>query len=610
MCGVMKLMKNRLRIRLNDEYFLMNKEKEVSMNTDREQLKSLASNTDGKSVEIAAEWVDINSITEWENNPRKNDHAVKNVMESIKRFGFASPIIARKEDSVIIAGHTRLKAAKRLGLDRVPVRFLDLDPADAQMLAIADNKLSEIAEWDTVALAQVLNDLASEGLDLALSGFDTDELSELLDIDLSDFEEEEDENEGFNGIPDNVDKKFEDGDIETIGDHTIICGDCVKVMMKMDDNSVDSIVCDPPYGIDFMAKKWDASTPKNDWAEQAFRILKPGGHLIAFAATRTMHRLGTVIESANFEIRDTIYWVYASGFPKSMNIGSEMDRIMGTTDQRKVVGHQRLTGTAKPMKGQKGHGAAKATAAIEDYERPEDAVYIEKTAPASPEAIQWNGWGTALKPACEPAIFARKPLSEPTVAKNVLKWGTGAINVEDCRFPFGDECWFGPDNSPYSYPKGCGGGEGNIIITDNGDADWRKDPLSAPERGRFPANVYHCKKAQRAEREEGLVGLQTKKGFEAVNRKEGSAGLNNPRAGAGRTAKNVSNFHPTVKPVKLMRWLVKLVTPLDGTVLDTFCGSGTTMVASEMEGIKSIGIEMQPEYCDIIYARVKHACGE
>jgi len=575
------------------------------MNIDREQLREISAATKESKDEVAAVWVPIDKVLAWDKNPRKNDHAVKGVMESIKRFGFASPIIARKEDNMVIAGHTRLKAAKRLGLDRVPVRFLDLDPADAKMLAIADNKLGEVAEWDESELADILNDLNMEGLDLSFTGFSDDELNGFLDIDFGEEEEGSDYDGELDFLPEEVVKEFETGDEAEVGMHKIICGDCVEVLRGMPDNSIDSIVCDPPYGIDFMARKWDSSVPQNDWATEAYRVLKPGGHLIAFAATRTVHRLGTVIESANFEIRDMMHWIYASGFPKTMNIGNEMDKLMGTTEQREVIGTQRLTGTAKPANGGKGHAVAKATGAIDNYSRSKQAVTINKTAPASDEAVKWNGWGTALKPACEPAVLARKPLSEKTVAKNILKWGTGALNVDGCRFPFGDECWFGPDNDPYSYPKGMGGGNGNIIITDSEDAAWRKDPFSANDGGRFPANVYHCKKAQKREREEGLEELK----------KQPSRGAMNTHNGTGERVDGAptpvrANFHPTVKPIKLMRYLVKLVTPPDGVVLDTFCGSGTTLIAAETEGIQSIGVEREPEYCDIIFARLKYACGE
>ena len=586
-----------------------------NFDTDKEQLQSLSNQLNkivtNKEQEVAAVWVDVNDLTPWDENPRINDHAVDEVMQSIKRFGFASPIIARKEDGVIIAGHTRMRAAKQLGLKKVPVRFMDLDPADARILAIADNKLGEIADWDEEALSKILSDM--DDVDLEFTGFTEEELDQYIDSSIDAIDEDEDIDDDENDdhldeFNEEYDGPFEIGHTEMVGDHLIICGDCVEVMKTFDDNSIDAIVCDPPYGIDFMSKKWDADVPQSDWAKEVYRVLKHGGHIIAFSATRTVHRLGTILEDAGFEIRDMINWVYASGFPKNMNIGLEMDKLMGTVDDRKVIGKQRLTGTAKPANGKKGHSAALVTSALDEYDRPDEPVIIDKTAPASPEAKKWDGWGTGLKPACEPAVLARKPLSEKTVAKNILKWGTGAINVERCRLPYGDDSWFGPSNDPYSYPNGCKGGSGTVLGLSDGA--WRHEPMHASAEGRFPANVYQCKKAQRKERDEGLDHMTKKTGAEAVHRKDGSAGLKSPRAGAGRTRPLVANFHPTVKPVKLMKWLVRLVTPEGGTVLDTFGGSGTTLVAAEIEGIKSIGIELEPDYCNIIYERLKHVCND
>ena len=190
----------------------------------------------------------------------------------------------------------------------------------------------------------------------------------------------------------------------------------------------------------------------------------------------------------------------------------------------------------------------------------------------TPEAKQWKGWGTALQPAQEPAILCRKPI-EGNIAANVVKWGTGGLNVDACRIPDGDPAWPGPENT--KVPK-----------------------------GRYPANVYHCPKVSRSEREEGCEDLQGRTGAEAVKRKANTAGLKNPRAGAGRTAAHVKNHHPTVKPQNLMRWLVRLITPPGGTVLEPFAGSGTTLLAAERENCKSIGIEREPEYCDIARARL------
>ena len=192
-----------------------------------------------------------------------------------------------------------------------------------------------------------------------------------------------------------------------------------------------------------------------------------------------------------------------------------------------------------------------------------------------------------------------------------MKWGTGAINIDACRFGFGDPCWVGPQS------ENLGGGGYNTNETSTkkkDDATSYYTPVMNkefvnPVGGRWPANIYQCAKPSRSERETGLDDLQSKKGHEAVHRKEGTAGLDNPRAGAGRTANEVKNFHPTVKPTKLMAWLCRLLTPKGGIVLDTFLGSGTTGVSASMEGFKFIGTEMNPEYCDIALQRIKHATG-
>ena len=465
--------------------------------------------------ESAAEWVSIKDLKPWEQNPRNNDHAVADVASSIERFGFASPIIARLNGEVI-AGHTRLKAALSLGLDRVPVRYMDLDPADAKMLALADNKIGELADWNQESLAEILQGLADDDLDLDGLGWSGDELSAILDAPTG--LEDAPEHDTDDHIPEDVEPLTSPGEVIALGKHTLHCGDCLEVMAAMPDSSVDAVVTDPPYGIGFMGKGWDCSVPGDAFAQQAFRVLKPGGHLIAFAATRTIHRLTTALEDAGFEVRDQIGWLQWQGFPKSLDVSKAVN------------------------------------------------------------AKRWQGFGSGLKPAFEPCILVRKPLTG-TVAENVLQHGTGALNIDGCRFAYGDPAWPGPQGDPGQMDASSG-------------------------LGRFPANIYHCPKPSRSEREDGCESLPGSTGAQAVNRKKGTAGLDNPRAGAGRTAEHVKNNHPTVKPVALMRWLVRLVGCQPGSVvLEPFCGSGTTLVAADREGFKCIAVEMDPGYCDIIRAR-------
>lgn len=520
-----------------------------------------------------AMWVHINDLTPWDKNPRVNDHAVEHVAKSIQRFGWGAPIIARRSDGVIIAGHTRHKAAISLGMDKVLVRYMDLDPAQAAALALADNKLNEIAEWDEDGLTTILQELANEDFDLSGLGWDSDELDRLLasdPLDVPDFGSEPDDESADDQIPNDVEPLTKAGETVSLGRHDLHCMDCLEMLKSLPDGSVDSIVTDPPYGIGFMGKGWDSSVPSGEFSAECLRVLKPGGHMIAFAATRTIHRLTVNLEDVGFEVRDQISWLQWQGFPKSLNVSIQID---------KHLGHERPAST--------------------------DGV-IDQGQPITPQAEQWNGWGTALKPAQEPAILVRKPL-DGTVAENVLKHGTGALNVDGCRIPYGDPAWPQADQSIPDFTKVMRQGQAASI--DFGGAKPGDAVQQYKEGGRWPANIFYCVKPSRAEREEGCEDLPSHSGAQAVDRVEGSAGLNNPRTGAGRTASDVRNIHPTVKPIALMRWLVRLVTPPNGIVVEPFGGSGTTLIAAEREGVTCIASEREPQYCDIIRARVTAAQG-
>ena len=536
--------------------------------------------------DAAAEWVDIEALTPWRDNPRKNEHAVEAVAESIKRFGFAAPIIART-DGEVIAGHTRLKAAQALGLDRVPVRYMDLDPADAKLLALADNKVGELAEWDDDRLSDILNELHADGVNLDGIGFSLEELSEIMALGAEPPEEEFEITapDDVDAIPEDVPAITEPGEVVQLGRHTLTCGDCIEVMRGLPDNSVDAVVTDPPYGIGFMGKGWDCAVPGEDFAVEALRVLKPGGHLIAFAATRTVHRLAVAIEDAGFEIRDQIAWLQWQGFPKSLDVSKAIDQHHGA--ERAVVG-----------RGQSGKNAIMGGLSGSEIGSGDDI-----TAPATADAKKWEGWGTALKPSQEPAILARKPL-EGTVAENVLRWGVGGLNIDGCRYAYGDPAWPGPqDNDDTKRSAGVSPSKRSAYGKFRADSGEGREFFGGHDLGRWPANIYQCPKASRSEREAGCEDLPGKSGAAAVERKAGTAGVDNPRAGAGRTADQVKNHHPTVKPTALMRWLVRLVTPPGAVVLEPFCGSGTTLIAAELEGVTCWAIEREPAYCDIIRAR-------
>ena len=556
-----------------------------------------------KKKESIGEYVDIDSLVEWEHNPRINTEAVSKVARSIERFGFASPVIAREEDSMVIAGHTRIAAARSLGLQTVPVRYMKLSRTEAELLAIADNKLGEISDWNEDMLKDILSALPENDLDDI--GFSQDELDSLLENIDTELPPESD-NAVYDDYDDadNLDlervKIAEEGGIYAVGDQYVLCGDCVEILRSFPDNSIDSIVCDPPYGIGFMGKDWDHSVPTEEWARECYRVLKHGGHIVAFGATRAIHRMVCALEDEGFEIRDMINWLYFSGFPKSMDISKQIDKMKGVDPID--------TGVPDPnCKGRKTNGESFVSGLLHQKNKTRERNIIK---PATEEAQYWEGWGTALKPAQEPAILCRKPIEKGlNVSENVLKWGTGAINIDACRFGFGDPCWVGEKEK---IPR-CSGLRADRKPATNliQFRDSKVDQLvpNYNDLGRWPANIYQCAKPSRSERETGLDDLQSKKGHEAVHRKEGTAGLENPRAGAGRTANEVKNFHPTVKPTKLMAWLCRLLTPKGGIVLDTFLGSGTTGVSASMEGFKFIGTEMNPEYCDIALQRIKHATG-
>ena len=540
---------------------------------------------DVETQEAAAVWVDVDTLKAWQENPRDNDKAVPAVVNSIKRFGFASPIIARPNGE-IIAGHTRLKAALELKMPRVPVRYMDLDPGEAHLLALADNRVGEIADWDDDILQDVLCEMEAEGLDLSGIGWDVDELAGLLGHHDplpgdGDAEEERD----LDAIPEDVPAITKPGEVVTLGRHTLHCGDCLEVMHSMPDASVDAIVADPPYGIAFMGRDWDCSVPGDEFAVEALRVLKPGGHLIAFAATRTVHRLTVALEDAGLEIRDQIAWIQWQGFPKSHDVSKALDQHHGM--EREVVGTKRGTRGADGT----GHETAMPGKAAGIREV---ACDVPVTAPATEDAHKWEGWGTALKPAYEPCVLARKPL-EGTVAENVLAHGVGGINIDGCRYAYGDPAWPGPGEP--SAPGGQIRPKRGKFQSEYDPPLPLVDPPAPHALGRWPANLYACPKASRGEREAGCEELPQARTPGA----EGNAYLGLDSAGNRTTS--IHNHHPTVKPVGLMRWLVRLVTPPGATVLEPFCGSGTTLLAAEAEGVTCIGIEREPGYCDIVRAR-------
>ena len=335
----------------------------------------------------------------------------------------------------------------------------------------------------------------------------------------------------------------------------------MAALAEMPENSIDAVVTDPPYGLAFMGKRWDYDVPSVELWRKVLRVLKPGGHVLSFGGTRTYHRMVVNIEDAGFEIRDQLQWLYGSGFPKSHNLKGE-----------------------------------------------------------------WQGWGTALKPANEPICLARKPL-DGTVAENVGKWGVGGLNVDASRISTdGKVVWKVGDNRKLSNSLMCFNkrGAGSDSMFKN------KGNRSGTALGRWPANVildeeaaamlnmqakdvsrfFYCAKASKSERNAGLEGMPVKPGeknqelgpnaeYRQGNAQERAQGITHVKREQNQ------NHHPTVKPIKLMRYLCKLITPPDGTILDPFMGSGTTGIAAKIDGFGFVGIELDADYFEIAQKRIE-----
>lgn len=408
----------------------------------------------------------------------------------------------------------------------------------------------------------------------------------------------------------------------------VVGGNNLEILARMPDASVHAVVTDPPYGLGFMLSKkhgknlWDAALPDPRTWSECLRVLRPGGHLVAFGAPRLVHRLTCQIEDAGFEIRDQLLWVFGSGFPKSLDVSKAIDKDAG-------VWRGRAGAVTTPEQLSKGT----------EYER------TDKGEPSTPDAARWSGWGTALKPAYEPIVLARKPL-DGTVAQTVQRWGTGAINVDGCRVeaPDGVPSFVQKGQTGETYGAGLHGsartGEqstagrwpANLILDEAAGALLDQQSGTRRSAGDYPSDAergsdnatnfggrpgkpyadsggasrfFYCPKASRSEREAGLEDLPPR--TVDPSRAEGTPGRESPRAGAGRSGEGRRNHHATVKPVELMRWLVRLVCPPGGIVLEPFAGSGTTLVACAIEGVDAVGMEIDAEYVAIARARIAHA---
>jgi len=437
----------------------------------------------------------------------------------------------------------------------------------------------------------------------------------------------------------------------------LLLGDCLDKLKELEDNSIDSIVTDPPYGLSaapnsgksskggFMGKQWDYDVPSVDIWKECLRVLKPGGYLLAFAGSRTYHRMAVRIEDAGFEIRDMISWLYGSGFPKSMDISKQIDKKFG--------GEREVIGTYDPRS--KFDGSNREDREIGGQQvAPSKTSKLQITAPATDEAKKWQGYGTALKPAHEPVVMARKPLEENTVVDNVLKWGTGGINIDESRIPT-DEDQRRPskggenglnntntfkirERTVEEQPKHDGRFPANLILdeeagemldeqtgilnsgfmkagtarlmSDNPNKNtygkWNPDTVTNDTYGDSggASRFFYCPKVSKSERNEGLDGFEERRAGSMMGNINDNS---NFLTGSGNKREGVAkNHHPTVKPVDLMLYLIRLVTPKGGITLDPFMGSGSSGKAAVRGGFDFIGIEREDEYFKIAEARIEY----
>ena len=470
----------------------------------------------------------------------------------------------------------------------------------------------------------------------------------------------------------------------------ILQGDNRQTLKTIADDSIDAIVTDPPYGIDFLGKDWDANTGALETYQECLRVLKPGGHILAFSAARTYHHLAVTLEQAGFEIRDQIMWIYSSGFPKSQDVGRSIQRSLGVKELDRVVDTTKNAGF-----GQTDHARVRAG---EEWSTRARAVGVVKC--TDPEAQAWSGWGTALKPAHEPICLARKPMRS-SIAKNCQEWGVGALNIDACRVPYEDvkdmesAKGFGDydnlnrkggpsfrddkpvakykDQKKSTKPKiGTMGKSppnlnaiGTPSLIETSDQPWIPS-----DAGRFPSNVigeiplyqkyFYCPKVSRKERHMGFNNLPDRlcgpggddwvqaqdhqrsnavithwemvaamggyyvdeNGNRDDERAFGGKNIYLPHKGMifghglkheyaewckanGKRLDNVGNNHPTVKPIELMKYLIKLITPAGGTVLDPFAGSGSTGMAAVELGHTFVGCELDAAYVAIANQRIQ-----
>ncbi len=554
-------------------------------------------------------------------NPKTHD--TDGIIHAIQRWGFVAFPTVDETSGLLVAGHGRCEALEvmrqrgdvcphGIGIDgdgdwTLPVirglSFANDDERDAYL--ISDNALPASGGWNRDALADMLGTLQQHEVSLEGIGFDQDALDDLLSLD--------DEPDEPSGGGKEVDVE---GHTRTIGGHkvrppaqmtnadwTLKLGKCEDELRALADNSIDAIVTDPPSGTHFMGRAWDDDKGGRDqwiaWLEgvmiECLRVLKPGGHALVWSLPRTSHWTAMALERAGFDVRDRVSWLYIQGFPKSLDVSKAVDAKLGAA--RNVIDEasdRRDDGTGYGL----GHSGNLTSSQ-------------PNTAAAAAAALQ--GVGTALKPACEDFWLIRKP-PDGTIAECALRWGTGGINVDACRIGDDGGTASVADSEPNRMNAVYGDGMGGLPVDPNVVLGRWPPNLIVSEGVEIndidlPALYFFCPKPHTSERDAGLDEFEAKSGGEATHRRDGSAGLNNPRAGAGRGGDR-RNIHPTVKPIELMRWLCRLIAPppRDGVppiILDPFAGSGTTGLAALVEGCRFYGIEMTADYHAIAAARLR-----
>jgi site-specific DNA-methyltransferase (adenine-specific) len=400
--------------------------------------------------------------------------------------------------------------------------------------------------------------------------------------------------------------------------HQLHCGDSAELLKQYPDCHFDSIITDPPYGIEFLGKEWDQNTGALEIWQECFRVLKPGGYLLAFSAARTYHHLATRIESVGFEIRDQLMWIYSSGFPKAQDMGKAIDKRAGKKDKTVLVAPTYGVNGEKIVSnspsGQLRCPVCKKTSEQRYHcGKGEDCGMVYKA--QTPQAKQWAGWKTALKPAHEPIVMARRPFRGSTI-DNIQQHGVGALNIDATRIPFQDakdikSAQFGRDkDKTFGY-----------INTELQDTRKRENMIvvEANAQGRYPSNVlgdipdyqkyFYSPKVSRRERHCGFDTNIIKHDERHKERTDNEYFIKSKTtdgvAEGYRPQDKGGNNHPTVKPVALMRYLIQLVTPSHSRVLDPFMGSGTTGMAVRELGHEFVGCDLDSRYVEIAQRRIQ-----